>query len=383
MKVSVKFGHRIIAFLGLILVLFVALFTMAVGLENRALLAVALTGALITLAGSIYYSLTIVRQLNKLRKNLMELSRGQIPEVDRPGKGSDFLGIEHAFALYTRRVKELVSFSSRMAEGEMEENFHTAGEKDQMGNVLLALRESLLRQKEEERKRKEEDEQRNWSARGLAQFNNILRESGDDIAALSFSFIRELVYYIEAEAGGLYLVDQESIPDREKTLRLTGCYAFDREKHLHKEILFGEGLVGRAAVEEETIYMTDLPGEYLKIRSGLGEDLPVSLLLVPVIQSGEVLGVIELASFRPIPAYKRKFVSSLGESTGSVISKVYINLQTKKLLLQSRRQAEDLERRDEEMKRNMEELKKIQEQTSRREHELSVQLDELKKHLQG
>ena len=81
-----------------------------------------------------------------------------------------------------------------------------------------------------------------------------------------YEVITELVYYLEAEAGGLYLVDQDSIPDREKTLHLTGCYAFDREKHLHKEILFGEGLVGRAAVEEEMIYMTDLPGDYLKIR---------------------------------------------------------------------------------------------------------------------
>ncbi|MFZ5940407.1 MAG: GAF domain-containing protein [Bacteroidota bacterium] len=379
MKIHFNTGHRLAGLLGIFLLLFIAIAVLCTLEFYEAARWLAAGGIVVAVAGAIFLNVGIFRHLDLLRKHLVELSRGKIPEVRKTRKTRDILGIEHAFTLHAERLKEMVAFSRKLSEGKLDGSIQTSGDSDEMGHVLLALRESLLRQKEEERKRQEEDEQRNWTARGIARFNEILREAGDDIARLSFTFIRELVHYMEAEAGGLYLVGEEEDTEAKKVLRMTGCYAFDREKHLHREFLFGEGLVGRAAVEKELIYLTELPGSYLRIRSGLGEDQPVSLLLVPLLQSGDVLGVIELASFSEIPGYKQKFALSLGESTGSVISKVYINLQTNRLLLQSRQQTEEMAQRENEMKSRMDEMHRIQEKAEQREKELTTQLNECRK----
>ena len=73
-------------------------------------------------------------------------------------------------------------------------------------------------------------------------------------------------------------------------------YAYDRRKHLKKTIKPGEGLVGRCIQEGDTIFLTDVPKDYVKIKSGLGQDDPRSLLIVPMKLNENVIGVIEIAS---------------------------------------------------------------------------------------
>ncbi len=376
MKIQTGPVVKVIFFLTVLLLLFLADIVLLRLSYNSTATWLSVFGVLFITAGGIFIAVRFIKLYNRLRKDLEDLSLGIIPETGKE-EGDDISGIEQALDIHIERVRGMVAFSKRLAEGELEQSVVPASDKDEMANALNALRNSLLTKNKEARKRQEEDEQRNWSARGIALFNEILRETGDDVSKFSFTFIKALVNYIGVEAGGLYLVEEDKKIDGKKVLRLTGCFAFDREKYEEKEILFGEGLAGRTAVEREMIYLTDLPGEYLKIRSGLGEDEPVALLLVPVIQSDEVLGVIELASFTPFPDYKIGFVKSLGESIGSIISKLYANLQTEKLLRQSQKNSEELIRREEEMKMSMEELRKIQEATALREQELIKELERL------
>jgi len=371
MKIRLSTGHKTGIYLGMLLLLFSAIVMLILYGFPRLAIWLSLAGGLMIIAGGLFFLYAVIRPLEGIRKSLVSLSRGIIPEFKTHGKQNDISGIEQAFSLHSSRIRDMVTYSRRLAEGELDKSFLPSGEQDEMGNVLIVLRESLLKQREETRRRQEEDEQRNWASRGIAMFNEILREAGDDITRLSNSLIKALVAYIDAEAGGLYLVEEGRMVDGVKVLKMTGSYAFDREKHLQKEILFGEGLVGRTAVEGERSYLTDLPGEYLKIRSGLGEDEPVSLLLTPITQSGEVLGVMELASFMPIPEYKIAFVCSLGENIGSIISKVYVNLHTGKLLEQSQKSMEELVAKEAELRRNLEEMCRKRDEAEKKIRELS------------
>jgi len=383
MKIRLNTGIRAGGYIAFILLLFTGLgFSVLYGYYKLAGW-LSISGILLCIIGGILFYFGITKPLIRIRRNLISLSKGIIPEVSKPARENDISGIENAFAMHVERIKQMVEYSKKLADGEMDEPFAPVDTRDEMGSVLIILRDSLLKQREETGKRQEEDEQRNWAARGLTMFNDILREAGDDVSKLSYSFIKGLVKYVSVEAGGLYLVEEGKRQEGQKVLLLTGSYAFDREKYLDTEIMFGEGLVGRTAVEGKMIYLTDIPGSYLKIRSGLGEDNPVSLLFVPVVQSGEVLGVIELAAFSPMPEYKINFVCSLGDSIGSIISKVFVNIKTGKLLQQSQQQTEELATREEEMRQKMEELRLLQEQSSLREKELAGQLSELKKQVSG
>jgi GAF domain-containing protein len=102
--------------------------------------------------------------------------------------------------------------------------------------------------------------------------------------------------------------------------------------------------------------MTDLPPDYMKIRSGLGEDAPSSLLIVPVLLDQQVLGVMELASLGEIPAYQVDFVKQLAEALATTLAKVKTNIQNQKLFEQTRNQAEALASQEKVFRKKMEQL---------------------------
>ena len=63
---------------------------------------------------------------------------------------------------------------------------------------------------------------------------------------------------------------------------------------------FGQGLVGQCAREKQRILVTDVPEDYVKISSSLGDGTPLSIVVLPVLFEGEVKAVIELASFQQL-----------------------------------------------------------------------------------
>ena len=86
--------------------------------------------------------------------------------------------------------------------------------------------------------------------------------------------------------------------DREPILRLLSTYAYRERKHLANQFHLGEGLVGQCALEKERILLTEVPDNYIKISSGLGEATPLNAVVLPVLFEGQVTAVVELASFR-------------------------------------------------------------------------------------
>ena len=79
-------------------------------------------------------------------------------------------------------------------------------------------------------------------------------------------------------------------------LRLTSGYGYGAEE---MEFRLGDGLVGQASLEKSRIRVREVPPGYLNIRSGLGQAPPSDVVVLPVLFEEHVLGVIELASFRP------------------------------------------------------------------------------------
>ena len=80
----------------------------------------------------------------------------------------------------------------------------------------------------------------------------------------------------------------------------------------------GEGLIGQAASNGNTLYVDDVPEGYVKIVSGLGESAPRNIIVLPVLFEEQVKGVIELASFEPFSPTHEVFLDQLMESIGSL-----------------------------------------------------------------
>jgi DNA anti-recombination protein RmuC len=302
------------------------------------------------------------------------MAKGILPK-GKINEGSDEIGqMATALNQVIDGQRQITNFADEIGKGNFDSEFVALSDEDTLGHSLITMREELRNAAEEEEKRKKEDEQRNWATQGQAMFAEILRKNNDNMAELSYDIISNLVKYVGANQGGLFLMNREE--EDNLRLELMACYAYDRRKYKEKVIQPGEGLVGRSLQEKEYIYMTDIPNDYINITSGLGGDNPRSLLIVPLIVNDEEFGAIELASFKEMEDYQIEFVKRIGESIASTIASVQTNIQTQQLLEQSRQQAEEMHSQEEEMRQNMEELRATQEQSSRRESELQQQLDE-------
>lgn len=256
----------------------------------------------------------------KISLKLKRIEKGEIASVEESERRSELGVIENTLHVHLERLSEMIRVMKELGKGNIESDFGLSSEKDELGKAISMLRESIISSNAEMTRRRAEDEQQNWASQGLAKFGEVLRNFEQDVAYHSNHFIKELVAYLEMEVGGLFLVRKDQ--NKHPYLELGGAYAFDREKRLAKRFEMGEGLVGRCAIEKESIIITDVPKEYIKIRSGLGEDQPSTLVLIPILLDEEVLGVIEIASFNEVPSYKIEFLNSLGSSIAASLSKL-------------------------------------------------------------
>lgn len=217
------------------------------------------------------------------------------------------------------------------------------------------------------------EEKQNWVATGIANISEILRQEDDE--SVFNKLLTAIIKYLNANQGGLYLVNEDESGDN--YLELVSCYAYDRQKFVTKRIEIGQGLIGQCYLESETLILKEIPEEYINITSGLGDAPPTFIAIVPLKQESTIAGVLEVALFKELEPYQIDFLNKLGESIASFVSTNSLNIKTKKLLEQSQLQMEQLRAQEEEMRQNMEELQATQEEMQRKEKEYIDRIEEL------
>ena len=229
----------------------------------------------------------------------------------------------------------------------------------------------------------EEDEKRSWSIEGLAKFADIMKNHTDNLEKLSFEIISNLVKYTNSNQGGIFVVQHDDEGEEDDYLELKGCYAYNREKRRKIKLEYGEGLVGTAWRESDTIYLTDVPEDYIDITSGLGSANPNCILIVPIKSEFTVEGVLELAAFEPYQEHQIEFIQKLADRLAITITSVKMQERTTALLEDAKQMTEELRANEEEMRQNMEELQATQEEMNRGGVELNEKLDkfETRSHL--
>ncbi|MFW5793308.1 MAG: cache domain-containing protein [Bacteroidota bacterium] len=333
-------------------------------------LIIGVLGILIIVVITWLISRKIIIPIKRITKILHDLSKGKINKSMHYNiqTGDEFQEMGDALNTSIDGLSEKTKFSSSIGVGELNAELKLLSDEDILGQSLLEMRNNLTKAKEDENLRKEEDEKRNWATEGYAKFGEILRINNSDLETLSFKIIQNIVQYLGAIQGGLFIL-KESEGSKEKYLEMTACFAFDRQKFLDKKVAIGEGLVGSCFKEGKTIYMTEIPPTYINVSSGLGHETPKALLIVPLKLNEETYGIIEIASFDTFEKYHIEFVEKIGESVASTISNIKTSLRTNELLKTSQHQAEEMRAQEEEMRQNMEELAATQEEMARKTSE--------------
>lgn len=327
--------------------------------NNRMLLSLFLIGILSVIIAAFLLRYVIKRQisnpLEKISKTVRTISTGKLPEKLNTKREDEIGSIYQDINKLIDGRKHTTSFAGEIGKGNLNSNFTTLGKKDALGNALLEMQKNLKEAEIKEQKRKKDDQKQNWITNGLATFGDILRKDNDNIEKLANEIIINLVDFMKASQGGLFIKRQKDTNEIEYNL-LAMC-AFNKKKSNKKTIKLNEGLVGMCAREGETIYLTEVPKEYIEIQSGLGDATPNCILIVPLKTETEVLGIIEIASFNVFEKYQIEFVEKIAENIASTLSIASINSRTSCLLEQSQHQAKVLENMREELETRESELR--------------------------
>jgi PAS domain S-box-containing protein len=296
-----------------------------------------------------------------------DLALGNIPALAEK-KSEDELGqITTSINKIIQNKTDLSDFVKKIGNGESDAQYQLLSDKDVIGLSLISMREKMHKISQDEAKR-------SWTNEGVAIFSEMLMEESS-LKILSEKLLTGLVKYVKANQGALFI--KEIGEDDEPVFEMYACYAWNRKKFVDKQVRLNEGLVGQAAIEKETIFLTEVPDDYVKITSGMGEANPNSILIVPLKVNDVVHGVLELASFKVFEKHEIDFIQKLAENIASTISNVKINENTKRLLEESRAMNENLQAQEEELRQNAEELNATQENLERAKEEMRMQIEQL------
>src|SRR5262249_12925508 len=146
----------------------------------------------------------------------------------------------------------------------------------------------------------EKNSEQDWLKTNLAKFTRML-QGQRDLVPVSQLILNELAPVVSAQHGAFYIVE----PGETQRLSLLASYAYTPREDVPRAFPFGQGLVGQVAIKPERIVLNNIPPDYIKISSGLGEATPLSIIVLPILFEGQLRAVLELASFERFgPTYQ-------------------------------------------------------------------------------
>jgi CHASE3 domain sensor protein len=317
---------------------------------------------------TLIYTIINLSRSEARRKNLFEqLDRQNRSLIFDSNKPTDIQDEDRVIGDIIGNLNKAATFIKNIAQGNYEvkwDGFSHSGSEVNRHNISG----ELLQMRDEMKKKREEGIRQQWVSEGLNKVSEIIRDHQTNFEMLCEKTVAFIVKYLKAQQGGLFVLNEEDESDPH--IALVCCYAFDKKKFVTKRVEIGNGLLGQAFLEGEPIYLTDVPQDYIRITSGLGEANPRCLTIYPMKHNDTVVALIEIASFTPNDQYALDFLGNACKSIAASVIAIQSNAKTKLLLEKSQQQAEEMRAQEEEMRQNMEELEATQEEMKRREIDL-------------
>ncbi|MES1246174.1 MAG: HAMP domain-containing protein, partial [Actinomycetota bacterium] len=253
-------------------------------------------------------------------------------------------------ATLTTQLRAIADVSTAVTQGDLTRSIavEAEGEIDQLKENINQMISNL-------RTTTERNAEQDWLNSNLARFSGLM-QGQRDLQEVSRLIMSELTPLVGAQYGAFFLVDEADV--EEPAYQLVASYGYKTRKKVANRFKVGESLVGQAALERQSILITEPPDDYIRVASGLGEAVPRNIIVMPILFEDQVMGVTELASFTPFTEVQRSFLEGLGETIGIVINTIQATMRTEDLLRQSQALTLELQERSEELQSQQEELKR-------------------------
>jgi HAMP domain-containing protein/signal transduction histidine kinase/response regulator RpfG family c-di-GMP phosphodiesterase len=247
----------------------------------------------------------------------------------------------------TNQVRSIADVATAVTKGDLtrsiavEASGEMAALKDTINEMIRNLKDQTLKNAEQD-----------WLKTNLARFSRML-QGERDLTTVSNLIMSELAPLVNAQYGVFYVTKRE---EEETLLELVASYGAESVDELKREFKLREGLVGQAAADKRPILLQQVPGDFIRIGSGLGHAAPANVNILPALFEDEVKAVIELASFNEFNETHQSFLDQLMESVGIVLNTIAATMRTEGLLKQSQLLTQELQARQTELTTKQEEL---------------------------
>ena len=322
----------------------------------------------------------MVDQLNAFAGEVTRVARevgvegklgGQAQSKEVAGVWKDLTdNVNQLAANLTNQVRAIAEVATAVTEGDltrqvsMEASGEVAGLKDTLNEMIRNLRETTRQNVEQD-----------WLKTNRERFTRML-QGQDNLATVSNMILSELATLVSVQHGVFYSMTSPT-DGSEAVLELQAGYGFEERRQLATSFRLGEGLVGQCGKEKKRILLTEVPGDYVRISSGLGASTPLNIIAMPVLFEGTLCAVIELASFSSFSITHQTFLDSITESIGIVLSTIQASALTEILLQQAQTLAEELRTQQGELRESNEGLERQASLLAERNREASNRNQEI------
>ena len=235
----------------------------------------------------------------------------------------------------TTQLRAIADVATAVTKGDLTRSIQVEAQgevafaKDNINEMIRNLRDTTLR-----------NDEQNWLKTNLAKFTRML-QGQRDFLTVGKLILSEVAPLVSAQQGAFYMIDNSN---GESELKLLASYASHEGNGAKSRFKLGESLVGQAALEKRRILVSDIPNNYAKVSSGLGEFHPTNIVVLPILFEGEVKAVMELSSVERFSPPHQAFLDQLTESIGIVLNTIDASTRTENLLKQSQSLAAELQK---------------------------------------
>jgi len=249
----------------------------------------------------------------------------------------------------TRQVRAIAEVTSAVATGDLTRSIsvEAEGEVDELKDNINAMVQSL-------RETTKANMEQGWLQTNLATISRLM-QGHRDLTAVAELIMDELIPLVGAQHGTFFLAEGSG---SDRRLMLIAGYGLRADIEAPSQFMLGQSLIGQVAKTKKPIVLSDVPADYVRISSGIGEAAPLNLIVLPVVFEDQVLGVIEAGSFFPFTQVHKDFLEQVMETIGINVNTILANGRTDSLLAESQRLAAELQARTSELQARQDELQR-------------------------
>ena len=215
---------------------------------------------------------------------------------------------------------------------------------------LLALSSSYVSNLQAQQRATQRLEQQAWLRSGQTQLaEQVLGQL--TLPMLGNNILRFFANYLGSAVAALYVRDEQG------GLRRVASYGFSGEQQAREHVIGPhEGILGEAVSQGRLLRLDEVPQDYFKVNSGLGEGLPRSVLVVPASNDGQINGVLELGFLRALTDRDIELLELVADNLGTSIESARYRQRLQQVLAETQQLNEELQVQQEELKTANEEL---------------------------